>query len=76
MYKRGQEVLRCQPFSYMVKSSYRSRVCDFCLQIKDGNETSTIKTFGGSPRIVYVSISLNLKITGILQKQLVSVSHL
>ena len=32
VYERGQEVLRDQPFSYVVKVDIRSSVCDFCLK--------------------------------------------
>ena len=31
VYQRGQIVLQCQPFSYIVEFSVRSKVCDFCL---------------------------------------------
>ena len=33
MYGPGQEVMRCQPFVYAIKSNYRHRVCDWCLQL-------------------------------------------
>ena len=32
VYQRGQEILRDQPFSYVVKVDIRSSVCDFCLK--------------------------------------------
>ena len=31
VYQRGEEVIRDQPFSYVVKCDVRSSVCDFCL---------------------------------------------
>ena len=31
-YQKGQEVLRCQPFTYVIYSNYREIVCDFCLK--------------------------------------------
>ena len=33
-YQRGEEVLRCQPYSYVIYSNFRSTVCDFCLKFK------------------------------------------
>ena len=33
MYKCGQEVMRCQPFVYAIKSAYRNKVCDWCLKL-------------------------------------------
>ena len=31
-YQKGQEVLRCQPFTYVIYSNYRAIVCDYCLK--------------------------------------------
>ena len=33
-YKQGQDVLKCQPFAYVIETPFRSRVCDFCLKFK------------------------------------------
>ena len=33
-YELGHEVLRCEPFSYVVYTEFRSTVCDFCLKAK------------------------------------------
>ena len=30
VYKINEEVLKCQPFTYVVKESFRPTVCDFC----------------------------------------------
>ncbi|XP_040568548.1 N-lysine methyltransferase SMYD2 [Lepeophtheirus salmonis] len=30
VYKKGDEIMRCSPFSYVVKENYRDKVCDFC----------------------------------------------
>ena len=38
MYGPGQEVMRCQPFVYAIKSNYRNRVCDWCLQMHNEGE--------------------------------------
>ena len=32
MYRKGVEVLRCNPFSYTVRGEILSNVCEFCLQ--------------------------------------------
>ena len=32
VYQQGEEVLRDQPFSYVVRVNVRSSVCDFCLK--------------------------------------------
>lgn len=34
LYKKGQEVLRCQPFAQALKNRYLADYCDFCLQFK------------------------------------------
>ena len=39
-YRKGQEVLRCEPFAYVVNTEYLNAVCDYCLRntIKEENE--------------------------------------
>jgi hypothetical protein len=32
MYQKGEEVMRCAPFSYIIRAAILPNVCDFCLQ--------------------------------------------
>ena len=41
MYNCGQEIMRCQPFIYAIKSEYRNKICDWCLKLK--NEVESLK---------------------------------
>ena len=41
MYQKGDEILRCTPFSHIVKASISSNVCDFCLQTTFENEANS-----------------------------------
>ena len=38
----GQIIMKCKPFSYVVKESYLSSVCDFCLKL-DGSHNGLKK---------------------------------
>ena len=37
VYQKGQEILRCQPFTYIVDHEFRSIVCDYCLKLNESN---------------------------------------
>ena len=37
VYEKGQEILRCQPFTYIVDHDFRSIVCDYCLKLNESN---------------------------------------
>ena len=49
MYLRGDEIIRCDPFSYVVKSSILPNVCDFCLQttFENAGKSFTVKKCTG-----------------------------
>ncbi|XP_040575893.1 histone-lysine N-methyltransferase SMYD3 isoform X1 [Lepeophtheirus salmonis] len=36
VYKIGDEILRCTPFSYAIREQHRHKVCDFCLSSGQG----------------------------------------
>lgn len=46
MFRRGQEVYRCQPFSYVVSQAARPSVCDFCLKSKDDERCALLRCSG------------------------------
>ena len=43
VYQRGQEVFRCEPFVYMVKSAVQHKVCDFCFHYIKGGADDRLK---------------------------------
>ena len=42
VYQRGQEILKCEPFTYVVKSEALSTYCDFCLLTKIDKHCSEV----------------------------------
>ena len=51
--KRGEEVLRSQPFSYIVDYDRRDSICDFCL--KEAKPPTKFKNCSGCKCVYYCS---------------------
>ena len=57
-YQRGEEVLRCQPYSYVIYSNFRSTVCDFCLKFKTDQKIKRVILYLTSERNSYGAVYL------------------
>ena len=61
-YQKGQEVLRCQPFTYVIYSNYREIVCDFCLKYSknivalQNNQDFLLKKCSACKKVYYCGI--------------------
>ena len=58
MYQKGDEVLRCAPFSYTVRAEILPHVCDFCLQTtyeNPGNSFNLKKCTGEEEQTVFLT---------------------
>jgi len=55
MYQKGDEVLRCAPFSYTVRAAILPHVCDFCLQTTYENPGNSfnLKKCTGCKKLYY-----------------------
>ena len=54
-YQKGQEVLRCQPFTYVIYSNYRAIVCDYCLKYCK-NKNQDLKKCSACKKVYYCGI--------------------
>ena len=54
--KAGQVIMKCKPFSHVVKESYLSSVCDFCLKLHDSS-CNGLKKCSKCKMIYYCNIS-------------------
>ena len=50
VYQRGQDVIYCQPFSHVLKNSFLSDYCNFCLKFKG---ECLLKQCSGCKKIFY-----------------------
>ena len=50
VYQRGEDVIHCEPFSHVLKSSFLSDYCNFCLKFKG---ECSLKQCGGCKKIFY-----------------------
>ena len=55
-YKQGQEIFRCEPFSYIVNNNSIPSVCDFCLTSKIGGQNNSMKKCSKCKVVYYCNI--------------------
>ena len=60
-FKRGEVVLRSQPFTYVLEAQFRTSVCDYCLQQCQDNETMKGKRCSACKIVYYCNTSCQKK---------------